>query len=322
MKKLLSVLCYFLATTACAIQVTGEGSTIEEAKQNAFRTAIEFEAGSVVVSERESDNYKLIKDEILVYSSGYITDYKIISTIKSNGLVRILVDVQVASNKIADRILGVGSESKHFETAKHGMQYQSYVEAKQNGDKLLKQVLNDYPKKAYNLTQGTHQLRVDVNRNGIIEIPIELRWNYNFVESFNETLKILEDGSNGLFKASPSKVTVMAKDPKDWILGSKSQYRFNDMNTVHSIIETLKTKQPSILVSIKNLNNKIAFQQCYVPDFIAGKKPAFYDASSHVVIYGNQVEKNKIQLSFVNMQEVIKQIQSIELSVVADNNCP
>jgi hypothetical protein len=322
MKKLLSGLLYLVATTASAIQVTGEGSTFEEAKQNAFKTAIEFEAGAVVVSERESNNYKLVRNEILVYSSGYITDYKIINTIRQGNHVKVLVDVQVASNKLADRILGVGKDSKTFDTDKHNNQYNSYLQGKQNGDRLLQQLLNDYPKKAYNLTQGVHQLKVDVNRNGIIEIPLELRWNYKFIESFNDALKILEDGSNGLFQASPSNVTVMAKDPKDWVIGSKNQYKFNDMNTVSTIAQTLQNNQPRILVSIKNLNNKIAFQQCYVPDSMSGKKPAFYDASNHVVLYGNRIEKNRIQLNFVNMHEVIKEIQSIELNIVADNNCP
>lgn len=321
MKKLLSGLLCLVATTAGAIQVTGEGSTFEEAKQNAFKTAIEFEAGAVVVSERESDNYKLVRNEILVYSSGYITNYKIISSINQGNQFKVLVDVQVASNKLADRILGVGKDAKTFDTDKHSNQYNSYLQGKQNGDRLLQQLLNDYPKKAYNLTQGVHQLKVDVNRNGIIEIPLELRWNYKFIESLNESLKILEDGS-GLFQVSPSNVTVMAKDPKDWVIGSKNQYKFNDMNTVSMIMQTLQNNQPRILVSIKNLNNKVAFQQCYIPDSMSGKKPAFYDASNHVVVYGNRVEKNKIYLNFVNMHEVIKEIQNIELTIVADNNCP
>lgn len=322
MKKVLSGLLCLVATFANALQVSGEGATFEEAKQNAFRTAIEFAAGSVVTSERESNNYKLVKDEILVYSAGYVTDYKIISTFKSGNQVQVIVDVQVASSKLSDRILGVGKQSKNFDTDKHSNQYQSYLEGKNNGDRLLQQVLDDYPKRAYTLTQGVHQFKVAQYRNGVIEIPLELRWNYNFIESFNEILKILEDGSNGLLKPSPGKITVMAKDPKDWVLGSKHSYKFNDMKTISTVIQTLQQKQPRILLSIKNFNNNVLFKQCYIPDSIAGKKPAFYDASTHVIIFGNQVENNKIELIFNNMQEVIKHIQAIELSIVADNDCP
>lgn len=320
MKKLLSGLLCLVATLANALQVTGEGTTFEEAKQNAFRTAIEFAAGSVVTSERESNNYKLIKDEILVYSAGYVTDYKIINTVKSENQVRVIVDVQVASSKLSDRILGVGKEPKNFDNEKHSDQFQTYLQGKNNADRLLNQVLNDYPKKAFTITQGVYQFKVDEYRNGIIEIPLELKWNYNFITSFNEALKILEDGSNGLLKASPGNVTVMAKDPKDWILGNKNQYKFNDMVITSSIRNVIQQNQPNILLSIKDFKNKTVFKQCYVPDSIAGKKPAFYDLGTTLVIYGNQTEKNKIELGLT--QDAIKQIRSIELNIVADNNCP
>jgi len=322
MKRLLSGLLCLVAPFANALQVSGQGATFEEAKLNAFRTAIEIVAGSVVTTERESVNYKLVKDEILVYSAGYVTDYKIINTFKSGNQIQIIVDVQVSSSKLSDRILGLGKEVKNFEANKHSNQYQTYLYGKNNGDRLLNQVLNDYPKKAYKLTQGVHQFKVDAYRNGIIEIPLELSWNHNFIVSFNEALGILEDGSNGLFKHSPGNITVMAKDPKDWVVGTKNQYKFNDVVIVSNVRDRLQQKKPNILLTIKNFENKNVLQQCYIPDSVAGKKAAFYDVGSTLVFYGNRVEKNKIELSVTNMQDAIKQIQSIELSIVSDDNCP
>ena len=322
MKRLLSGLLCLVAPLANALQVSGQGATFEEAKQNAFRTAIEFTVGSVVTSERESVNYKLVKDEILVYSAGYVSDYKIINTIRSGNQVQVIVDVQVASSKLSDRILGVGKEVKNFETDKHTNQYQSYLYGKANGDKLLTQVLNDYPTKAYKITQGVHQLKVDAYRNGIIEIPLELKWNYNFISSFNEALKIVEDGSSNLLQHSPGNVVVMAKDPKDWVIGTKNHYKFNDMLTVSNIRTTLQQKKPNILLTINNFENKTVFRQCYIPDSISGKKPAFYNVGTTVALYGNQTEKNKIELSLTNMQDAMKQIQNIELIIVTDDKCP
>ena len=322
MKRLLTGLLCLVATLANAIQVSGQGATFEEAKLNAFRTAIEFTVGSVVTTERESNNYKLVKDEILVYSAGYITDYKIINTFKSGNQVQVIVDVQVSSSKLSDRILGLGKEVKNFETDKHGNQYRTYLYGKSNGDKLLMQVLNDYPTKAFIITQGVHQLKVDAYRNGIIEIPLELKWNYNFITSFNEALNILQDGSNGLLQHSPGNVIVMAKDPKDWVIGKKNHYKFNDMITISTIRSTLQQQKPNILLTINNFENKTVFRQCYVPDSIAGRKPAFYNAGSTLALYGNQVEKNIIELSLTNMQDAIKQIQNIELTIVTNDKCP
>lgn len=322
MKRLLIVLLCLVTTLSYAIQVSGQGTTFEEAKQNALRTAIEFAAGAVVTSERESVNYKLVKDEILIYSAGYVTDYKIINTYKSGNQVQVIVDVQVASSKLSDRILGVGKEVKNYETDKHNHQYQTYIYGKSNGDKLLTQILNDYPAKAYILTQGVHQLKVDAYRNGIIEIPLELKWNHNFIKSFSEALNILQDGSNGLLQYSPGNVFVMAKDPKDWVLGIKNHYKFNDMITISNIQNTLQQNKPNILLTINSFENKTILRQCYVPDSISGKKPSFYKVGSTLALYGNQIEKNKIELSLANMQDAIKQIKNISLTIVTDDKCP
>jgi hypothetical protein len=114
----------------------------------------------------------------------------------------------------------------------------------------------------------------------------------------------------------------MAKDPKDWVVGTKNHYKFNDMVTVSNIRSTLQQRKPNILLTINNFENKTVFRQCYIPDSIAGKKPAFYNVGSTLALYGNQVEKNKIELSLTNMQDAIKQIQNIELSIVTDDKCP
>jgi hypothetical protein len=75
-------------------------------------------------------------------------------------------------------------------------------------------------------------------------------------------------------------------------------------------------------LTINNFENKTVFRQCYVPDSIAGKKPAFYNVGSTVALYGNQVEKNKIELRLTNMNEALKHIHNIELTVVDDGGCP
>lgn len=318
MKKLLLALC-LVVPLANAIQVSGEGSTFEEAKLNAFKTAIEYEAGTIVVSERDSTNYKLIKNEILVYSSAYITNYKIINTFKSGNQVHVVVDVDVASNKISDRILGVGSKPTMVES-KHDTQYQTYIENKNNGDRILLQVLKDYPVKAFTVTQGPHALAVDVYRNAILEIPIEFKWNYNYITSLNDTLSALEDGSHGLLKQSPGNITIMAKDPKDYVFGKKSIYRFNDVLITQAIKESFLQNQPRIQITITG-RGVVVYKNCFVPDSFVGKRPAFFSTEVDLILYGNQVEKNIIKLELRNMPTLLRDAERIDLAVVAHKSC-
>jgi hypothetical protein len=319
MKRLLLALC-LVVPLANAIQVNGEGSTFEEAKLNAFRTAIEFEAGSIVVSERDSINYKLIKNDILVYSSAYITNYKIINSFKTGNKVQVVIDVDVASNKIADRILGIGSKPAIVES-KHDIQYQTYMENKNNGDRILLQVLKDYPTKAFTVTQGNHILAVDVYRNAILEIPLEFKWNYNYITSLNDTLSALEDGSYGLFRPSPGNITIMAKDPKDYVFGKKSIYKFNDVLITQAITDTFLGNPPRIQLTITGRGN-VVYKNCFVPESFVGKRPGFFNAESNLLIlYGNQVEKNIIKLELRNMPTLLRDAEKIELAVVAHKSC-
>ena len=313
MKKLLLALCLVVPLA------NGEGSTFEEAKLNAFKTAIEYEAGTIVVSERDSTNYKLIKNEILVYSSAYITNYKIINTFKSGNQVHVVVDVDVSSNKISDRILGVGSKPTMVES-KHDTQYQTYIENKNNGDRILLQVLKDYPVKAFTVTQGPHALAVDVYRNAILEIPIEFKWNYNYITSLNDTLSALEDGSHGLLKQSPGNITIMAKDPKDYVFGKKSIYRFNDVLITQAIKESFLQNQPRIQITITG-RGVVVYKNCFVPDSFVGKRPAFFSTEVDLILYGNQVEKNIIKLELRNMPTLLRDAERIDLAVVAHKSC-
>jgi Tfp pilus assembly protein PilZ len=74
MRLLLLAVCFIL--TACAstsktdgyLRTTGVGNTYEEAKNNAFKEAIEYRLGVVIASERETYNNRT-KEEILAYSS-------------------------------------------------------------------------------------------------------------------------------------------------------------------------------------------------------------------------------------------------------------
>jgi hypothetical protein len=69
------------------IRSTGVGSSFDEAKESAFKQAIENRIGVLVLSDREVQSYKLLKDEILTYSAGYVDDYVVVSQEKSPGAI-------------------------------------------------------------------------------------------------------------------------------------------------------------------------------------------------------------------------------------------
>lgn len=303
------------------IRSQGSGSTLEEAKNNAFRAAIEISVGSAVVSEQEMHKNK-VRDDILNYSAGYVDKFEVVNQSYTNKGYSITVDVWVSSSRIQNRILGVSTSPNKMDGERMSAQYGSYMNAKRVGDQLMDQILRDYPEKAYNVKVGEHRLRVDVYRNAVIEVPVEIRWNYNYVAAMNEALKVLEDGSNGLLERSPGNIITMVKDPKDFILGTKTHYKFNDVLLTDKIRNTWINKQPVLRLEIKDNTNEPVYVACFVPDSMRGFKSPFYSSADLLILYGNNVEKSKIQLRFPESAiPALRNTLSIGVTAVADENC-
>ena len=88
MKQLFIIILLALSFNAFAqddqtvtLTVSGQGETLEDAKQNALRSAIEQAFGAFISSKTEILNDDLVKDEIVMISNGNIQDFEIISEI-------------------------------------------------------------------------------------------------------------------------------------------------------------------------------------------------------------------------------------------------
>lgn len=321
--KYLAVLVYFVCSIVIAqpIRVQGIGDTLQQAKENAFKTAVELQVGSVLVTELESSNSKLNRNDIINYSAGYVDNYKIIETNNFNNKILVIVDVYVSSSKIADRILGTGSHTKSFDSSVHGTRYETYIQSKNNADRLLKSLLHDFPKRAFVVTQYQHKFGVDTQRNPFIEIGFRFNWNYNYLVSFNEVLSLIQDGGNGLFRTSPGNIVIMAKDPKDYVLGKKNHYKFNDIVIMETIRNRFDNNTPRLQLTVYNHNNNIFYTECYVPESFTGRKPSLYSMGDTLIIYGNQIENNIIRIHLSNSHDTIRQISRLELNVVDHESC-
>ena len=64
------------------INVSGQGKTLEDARQNALRSAIEQAFGAFISSKTELLNDNLVKDEIVSISNGNIQKYTILSEVE------------------------------------------------------------------------------------------------------------------------------------------------------------------------------------------------------------------------------------------------
>lgn len=324
MIRLLLVACLLFVNNAYAgyVTVTGRGKSFEEARQQAFRKAIEFKLGATVLSDVETKNYRRIKDEIYIYSAGYVDDYKIINQDIQNNVIILLMEVLVSENKLKNRIISEGKSSTNFDNERHTAQVNTFLQERIAADALLAKHLAHYPKKAYTIKQNPYNITIDEYRNPVLNIPYQLSWNYAYLKTFREILDKIHHGDPGWGKNSASAVVIMAKDPKDWVLGERTVHRFDDVSVVNQLHNTINgPSQVRIIVRLKDLYNNDVYSVCYVPRFISGASGSFYDVGEPRVktIFGNTKEDSVIRLP-VSIA-VIDKTSKIELSIDSDFVC-
>jgi hypothetical protein len=337
MKNLIFVLALIFVGHAAAqtaknpIRVHGEGATEEQAKQNGFRTAIELSVGSVVVSDRQAVNGTLNKDEILNYASGYVTDHKVIDTIPLSGKTLVIMDVWVNKSKLADRILGASTKPEQFDGGKQVSQLNSLLDAKARSDQLLKQVMSDFPNKAFTVSSSETSINVDRNRSPWLFIKYSMAWNYNYLMAVNEAMSILAPSKNSVISPTMDRmagqspagyVTIMAKDPKNLIIGNQWSYQMADNSSLKLLQTILIDREPYIMVTIRNAGTYSVWRTCMEPQWARGK--AFYSARENISFYGNTVETGYLKFDINQSPGLIDRLReanTVELEIVSKYEC-
>lgn len=298
------------------VSVFCTGNNREDAKTNCFQKAIESMVGIALLSNTQSVNNKLAKDEIIKYSAGYIDNYKIIeanSTVLANGQQSIAMDVIVKSSKIHERLLNSGKPDKDINGDRMATQYNSYLSNRKDGDRLFQQILDDYPKRAIEIKQGSSEFKLDAFRNALLIIPVELRWNYNYLVALKEALTLLSDGD----ERSPNEVLLIMKKPEDFI-GSKSKYFFNDSLRAGDLAYAIQNYHTQLVARILDNSGRELFVECYdasMYDFADNFKKIDY---TQFVLRGGAVSKKTITIKVEQNGQLHRALSSagrVEISV-------
>ena len=322
MKKAIVFLCLSLASFFVYAnnytRVTGIGNTFEEAKLKAFQIAIQSKVGSVIASERETANLNLIRDDIVVYSAGYVDDYKLISQTYENQKVKVVLDVLVSSSKIANRLLSQSKSAKEFDGDKNFTRYDTFIKEKNDSDRIFQVILNDYPFKAYDIEQKPYSLKIDAYRNAVIAIPFELRFNKHYISSLAEMLNILQDGNTSWNARPIGNIVMTGAGTGSWLTG-KAHFKFNDVKLIENVQGTFGSQQNALRIklTIKDKYNNVILENWYIPRSFYGEN--FYAISKDdLYIHGESVEKNLIRVVIPSDSAeyaMLRDIDKIELSI-------
>jgi hypothetical protein len=315
MRSLLLLL-LLISSPVYAIVVTGEGFTFEDAKQQAFKKAVEKEVGVIVDSERIVVEQDLISNQILTYSGGYVTSYTLIEHYPIGELQYVKLDVTVASSKLKDFILLQPHEILDFDGSQFKEIISSYKQQAIDADALVDNFLKYYPHEAFLITADEYVVMTDPYRNSYIEIPYTIQWN-------DEFLYALEEISGLVGSRDP-----VLKVPKI-VLKNRSVYYFYDKITFGNINKAFDNTE-YIRITVINSINETLLNTCVQSIKYSGITGASLDRYSvmysnsgyDLIIKGNKQVSNIARIDLTDdLVNLIDNQVKIKLSVISIDLC-
>ena len=315
MRSLLLLL-LLISSPVYAIVVTGEGFSFEDAKQQAFKKAVEKEVGVIVDSERIVVEQDLISNQILTYSGGYVTSYTLIEHYPIGELQYVKLDVTVASSKLKDFILLQPHEILDFDGSQFKEIISSYKQQAIDADALVDNFLKYYPHEAFLITADEYVVMTDPYRNSYIEIPYTIQWN-------DEFLYALEEISGLVGSRDP-----VLKVPKI-VLKNRSVYYFYDKITFGNINKTFDNTE-YIRITVINSINETLLNTCVQSIKYSGITGASLDRYSvmysnsgyDLIIKGNKQVSNIARIDLTDdLVNLIDNQVKIKLSVISIDLC-
>lgn len=256
------------------IEKSCEGHSLEDAKQACFESAIEHVVGQVVLSDRVAENNEITKYDVAQYSAGYINDYRILKQEQDQaGWYHLTMSMDVASSKIAQRMLDGGIDSNGVLGEKLQAQIATEKKRRQDGDRLLAQVLDSFPYNAFKIDILGVGAGHGNYRDPKLYVSYSLSLNPKWLEAFNEALGLVAVDSHSCSSITKS-VTRAIKvknngpvmtdmvnsycghDPditiiQDGWISRESSYSFPDIKTMEMINKVIGTELGKNVVGVR-----------------------------------------------------------------------
>jgi len=304
------------------VEVISEGNTFEQAKQQGFRLAVEHAVGTVVSSETEVRNDRQTRDEIITYASGYVDRFEVVEQQRVGNRVLVNMKVWVRPSKIANRLLNKSATAGTVEGGRISTQIQTLQHERTSGDRLLKSVLADYPKRAFVIEMDKTQVMFDANRTGQLEVAFWLSWSKEYLESIAEALSAINQRSDcgGLFgcRNVASQIDVIRPG-----FGSTTQTWFNDKVADQMVRKEMIQSQPTIRIAIVDTAGKEQFKQCfYAKELDYRDHSAWYYVNQdhdRVAINGRAVKRFNTYIDLSRLPTA--NLDQVKIAIVRGPNC-
>ena len=291
------------------IQVQGQGATPAEARNNGFRLAVEQAIGTLISSETEVHNGRMVRDEIISYAAGFVERFEIDKTESTAQGAAVTMRVWVGRSALADRLLNKSETSGQVDGASASVKLQSINQERATGDRLVATVLRDFPRRAFDIDLKTTKIN-RVQRQPVLEIPFSIRWNRDYLRSLWTALEATS--------VRTSKPVAIIGVNSGSLFGFGGQARYDDSVKYKQIVETMGQSDPQVMITLRSNTDLVLSQIC------TGWNPwnfTEFSMYNQTVFVNGAFRLNAVAQIPVDPQ-VLESLSRIQLDVVNQSFCP
>ena len=314
------------------IRVQGQGATAQQARDNGFRLAVEQAVGTLIVSQTQTHNQRLVRDEIITYASGFVDRFEILRTdVTAQGHL-VAMDVWIAESAIAGRLLNDSAGTGTIDGARLATQVQTLQQERQSGDRLLSTVLQDFPRRAFTVEVEKTQVDFDARRTLQIEVPVTLGWNAQYLTALNETMIRISQSRISCFNFF--KALAGFPQDADCVARQNRQYFFNNVafdepHKVSAVVQYFTQNKPAIQVSIVDLHGTALQKTCRRFVFSNVEDQPYNIPNRHLFLVYNQSVKidskyqlgGKLSMNLGGNPRVFESANRIDVRIVPEKEC-
>lgn len=301
------------------IEVEARADTFFQAKNEGFRLAVEHAVGSLVLSESEVKNGKLSRDEIITYSSGYVDNFEIVERFDFGGQTTVKMKVWVAHSAIANRLLNQSTSAQNVEGERAAVQINTITQSRQDGDRVLGAVLNNFPRRAFDIKLDTTKVVYTQQRTGQLYIGFFVSWNRDYLNSLAEALIAINQRTKcGEFSHRSHCQDAYQVEVAVPGFSRNTRTYFEDPVTERMFKDQVWVKRPGVLLTIKDFDGRQRFRQCY-PNLHNIWYYFSFGPGSNVTVTGDRAKWLDTYIDLPGLP--VEKLDKIEISVVSGNEC-
>ena len=290
------------------LTVTSQGSSQEDAKNNALRNAIQQTIGVFISTNTTLLNDNLEKDEIISISNGTIQKYLILNEGElSNGIYFVTLTAEVSVTKLNSFI-----ENKGVKSSFNGSLFSFNIKQKELATINETKAIQDLKLITDQLLKQTFEYDLKVgepkNDKGEWVVPIDFKsyLNLNFATFYNLVINTMESLSLPL----EEQISFMALGLQSYGININGKvFYFRNLETLEAIVSDIFFEIPKFSFDFKLMNNvqNISLSDQYYYDY--------FHIGPNIFKYYDKIPR----ADFYLLEEKVKNYNEQKLSLIGEN---